>query len=169
MKQFRSPDLSLWQSAVDQVVSTSNAGNVARSANSPLAVTRPNPTQSLVTAADEVAIAAVEGQEIPEVTAGQVARGFTDTAKFCASMAFKLAKAEISGDSAEADRLRKELTTPMGPCDPRWAEVVAIYLHNRVKGGIPYRRHQALSDFVTDGRLPAKCRVALIADWGTGD
>jgi calcineurin-like phosphoesterase family protein len=171
MTQFRDPSLSLWQSAVDEVVSRSNASAIAKSANSPVAVTRPSPDQVLVSAADSIAEAVKQTGSAPDVATPQktAALSFGSTAKFCATTAFKLATAKLKGDAAEAARLEKELDATMGPCDPRWAQVVAIYLAHKATGDIPYRSYTKLSDFVIDGRLPAKCRVALLADWGTGD
>jgi predicted phosphodiesterase len=173
MKQFRRPDLSLWQSAVDQVVGQSGASGPALSVDSTVPISRPSADQSMVAAANFVAETVNETGEAPQAagTATEIAaRGFVDTVKFCSTTAFKLAMAKLTGNAVEAARLERELDATMGPCDPRWAQVVAVYLAQRAKGAhIPYRRHQQLSDFVIDGRMGAKCRVALLADWGTGD
>ena len=173
MKQFRRPDLSLWQSAVDEVVSKSTASTAARSANSPIPIARPDPGNDMVANANSVADSVVHTGTPPPVAplpADIVARGIGETAKFCSTTAFKLAAAKLMGNSAEAARLQQELTAQMGPCDPKWAQVVAVYVAKKLsQGDIPYRRHKQLGDFVIDGRLPDKCRVALLADWGTGD
>jgi predicted phosphodiesterase len=173
MKQFRTPDASLWQSAVDEVVAKSTASSVGKSAGGPVAITRPAQDQAMVGGANIVA-ESVDQTGAPPVVAplapDVVARDIGSTAKFCSTTAFKLAKAKLLGDSVEAKRLQAELTALMGPCDPKWAQVVAVYVAHKVaKQSIPYRRHANLSDFVIDDRLPDKCRVALLADWGTGD
>jgi hypothetical protein len=173
MKQFRTPDASLWQSAVDEVVAKSTASSVARSADSPAAITRPSQSDAMVSGANIVAESVDQTNTPPAVAPlppDVAARDVGQTAKFCSTTAFKLAKAKLLGNSADAARLQAELTAQMGPCDPKWAQVVAIYVaHKAALQAIPYRRHTQLSDFVIDGRLPDKCRVALLADWGTGD
>ena len=59
------------------------------------------------------------------------AAGLVDTAKFCATAAYRLAEAQvnaaITGDSSALTALHAQLDTPFGACDPKWGEVLAIY------------------------------------------
>jgi 3',5'-cyclic AMP phosphodiesterase CpdA len=57
-----------------------------------------------------------------------------------------------------------------GDCDPLYGEAVSKYVEYFIKQGetIPYIRHKNLGDFVIDGKLPPNARVALVADFGTG-
>ncbi len=58
----------------------------------------------------------------------------------------------------------------MGPCDPKWATVVATYLKNKaLNGPIPYRKFASIDDFVVPDIVGTNATVALVADWGTGD
>jgi len=96
-----------------------------------------------------------------------------DNAKFCATTAYQLAEAEIkahfTGDYSAVTALHAQLDTPFGQCDPKWGEVLAVYVASRVAAGpIPYRRYNSLQDFVITDRLPENATVVLIADWGTG-
>ena len=52
----------------------------------------------------------------------------------------------------------------------RYAEAVEQYVaFFRVRAGkVPYKVWQNPGDFVIDGQLPAKSRVAIFGDWGTG-
>jgi 3',5'-cyclic AMP phosphodiesterase CpdA len=65
------------------------------------------------------------------------------------------------------------LTDKLGTCDPRWTDTALKYyefLAAKAAGVAknPYVNYRALSDFVIDGKLPAKARVVLLGDWGTG-
>src|SRR5205814_2431673 len=158
MKQFRAPDASLWQSAVDEVVSKSSASSIAKSADSPVAITRPKQNDSMIAGGNAVADSVAETSAPPVVaplSPEVAARDIGQTAKFCSTTAFKLAMAKLMRNSAEAARLQQELTAEMGPCDPKWLQVVAVYVaHQVARQPIPYRRHQELNDFVIDGQLP---------------
>jgi predicted phosphodiesterase len=171
MVQFRDPDLSLWQSAVDQVVSKAKAQGSALDIGGHAPASRPDQGDSMVAATADLATEVDKTKQIPDaVRVTTAAEGFVDQAKFCSTTALRLAKAKLMGNSAEAARLREELTVALGPCDPKWAAVVAIYVANKAAGhDIPYRRYKQLGDFVIDGVLKENARVALIGDWGTGD
>ena len=172
IKQFRGRQASLWQSAIDEVVSSSTASTAARAVGERSAIRRPMQTDDMVVGGNFVADSVDKTNEPPQVAPippDVAARGIGETAKFCSTTAFKLAAARLMGNTAEARRLTEELTAQMGPCDPRWLQVVAVYIAHKIEGAIPYRRNTQLSDFVIDGRLPDRGRVALLADWGTGD
>jgi hypothetical protein len=83
----------------------------------------------------------------------------------CADLAYRLAATKVFGPAADVVRLQAEFD--FGTCDPFWAECIAEYVeHYRIApAAIPYR---AGIDNVLDP-VPAKCRIALFGDWGTGE
>jgi hypothetical protein len=135
---------------------------------------RPPQDHPVVAQGNEIAAMIDQGAAVPVVPPpSTTAQGLVDTAKFCATAAFRLAEAKVkahfTGDNTEVNALQAELGTPFGECDPKWAAVLATYVQHRIEATqIPYRRYTSLSDFVIDGRLPNKGTVVLIADWGTG-
>lgn len=177
MKQFRGRNASLWQSAVDQVVAKRNAASPAAGFGPGPGVThlkRPDQDDASIQTGNDIAEAIDAGAAVPVVPAPSTqAAGLVDTAKFCATAAYRLAEAQvnaaITGDSSALAALHAQLDTPFGACDPKWGEVLAIYAAARIASlNIPYRRYKNLSDFVIKDRLPAQATVALLADWGTG-
>ncbi len=177
MVQFRGRNASLWQSAVDEVVAKQSvSSSPAAGFGGPLSVShikRPPQDHPAVTEGNEIAALLNVGAGVPAVPPPSAAAGLTDTAKFCATTALRMAEAKIKAafthDQTEVNQLQSELGTPFGECDPKWGAVLATYVKNRLEAGpIPYRRYSNLSDFVIDGRLPNKGTVVLIADWGTG-
>ena len=171
MKQFRDPDLSSWQSAVDETVSKAKSHGGALDINSPAPALRPDQDDPMVAAGNSVATVFDSTGQVPDVPKPQaIAQGFVDQAKFCSTTAFRLAKARLLGNGPEAAKLAEELTVALGPCDPKWLTVVATYLGNKSSGQpIPYRNFKQIGDFVFDGLIGANARVALVGDWGTGD
>jgi predicted phosphodiesterase len=175
LKQFRSPEASLWQSAVDEVLAASNEGAspAASLETEPRQITRPDQDDPAVVQANALAQALEEGKPLPDVERPGPAAGILDSVNFCAVTALRLAKARVqaffSKDDSELKRLEEEIGAPFGSCDPKWPLVVATYVQHRIcADAIPYRRHKDIDDFVIDGRLPDKAKVALLADWGTG-
>jgi len=53
------------------------------------------------------------------------------------------------------------------PRDPKWLSVLYQRLRSRARGKAPFLQHEHAADFQFD--LPARCRVALVSDWGTGN
>ncbi len=176
LAQFRDPDLSLFQSAVDEVVARKTAAARSQAAGGPVAITRPDPGHSMVntaTAEASAAHAAIQaGTAPPPPPAAPVAAttgGLGDQVGYCASLARNYAVAKVLGHTADANRYQTLLTTKDGDCDPGWAEASLKYEEFLLsKGAIPYRVYQNMSDFVIDGKLPANARVAIVGDWGTG-
>lgn len=175
LKQFRSRELSLWQSAADQVVSKENAGAQALDLGEAPALTRPDLGDPTILQVAGLCEAIEQGHPPPEAPPEIAAAtlGIGDFLKFCSTTAFKLAEARVkailTGNDADVKKYEEELGAQFGECDPRWAQVVAVYVASRVAtGGIPYRRHSALSDFVIDDQMPPNANIALVADWGTG-
>jgi predicted phosphodiesterase len=154
LAQFRDPHLSLFQSAVDEIV--------ARKATGPDAVTRPDPDHPMAASAAVEAQSVASGQSSP-------APAVAAQGSYCASLARNYGVALLEGRTADAVRYHQELTQKMGDCDPAWADTAIKYgefLLSRKK--IPYRVHKNMDDFVIDGKLPANARVAIVGDWGTG-
>lgn len=171
---FPSALVSNWQSAVAKVASRPRLESVpAITADhlAPATVQFDDPMIAAAAAVGEVAFEVQQGKapvplEQPELAFADVAQ----SARQCAAAAFTLARAKINGDTAAASRAGAILTQ-YGQCDPRWgeciAEFVAHYTLSR-HADVPYRRWKSLDDYVL-GDLPAKCRIGIIGDWGTGD
>jgi hypothetical protein len=156
IETFRDPALSLWQSAIHEVIARkqphqarrlSSTHPVMRRANAaakPLDRSKPNPIAAfaaailhpIASAATHLALAKFRGNRLAKLTA-----------------AF----------AALVDRFR------FGPFDPLWVEALVQYeKFLAARGAIPYRSYTNLGDFVLP--LPAKdpLVIAVIADWGTG-
>lgn len=180
MTQFRGRNASLWQSAIDHVIAKRSAVSPAAAfgTHGPVHLQRPDQDDPAIRHGNELAAlldlpSPHATAAIPAVAAPAAAAAFSDTAKFCATTALRLAEAQIqaqlTGDSTQLTQLHAQLDTPFAQCDPRWGEVLAIYAASRIAcAPIPYRRYQSLSDFVITDRLPDNATVVFIADWGTG-
>ena len=176
LAQFRDPDLSLFQSAVDEVVASKTAGTQSQDIGGPATITRPDPGQSMVGMAtmeakvvDAANKSGAPAPGVPPAPVGTATEGLGDQVRYCASLARNYGVAKILGHTADANRYYDLLTEKMGTCDPCWTETAIKYAEFLAsKGQIPYRTYTNLNDFVIDGKLPANARVALVGDWGTG-
>jgi predicted phosphodiesterase len=176
LAQFRIPDLSLFQSAVDEVVARKTATAQSEAAGAPVAIARPNSGNSnMVQMANTEAHAANDAIQsgaappLPQAAPAAAATGLDAQLSYCASLARNYAVAKIEGRSIDAARYHELLTEKMGDCDPDWLETSLKYEEFLAsKGTIPYRVYKNMSDFVIDGKLPANARVAIVGDWGTG-
>ena len=170
-KQFRDPELSIWQAAVEEVAALSAAGTRVEDLGGPPAVTgRPDAPDPMTTEATSYASQVQSGAPLSEATAVHPAtEGLAQTAGFCSLTALKLAKAKILGNQADEQRYKDELSK-FSDCDPRYAEAAAKYAEYFVAQGkqIPYIVYKNLGDFVIDGKLPAVASAAVVGDWGTG-
>ena len=172
MRQFRDPGLSLWQSAVDEVIAKRKGGAQSEAAGAPRVISqRPDSGDMMMREAMAYCNAADSGQPLPEATAvGPAAtEGLVHTAGFCSLVALKLAKATITGNKAEIQRYKDEMGK-FSDCDPGYAEAAATYAAYFVAQNkdIPYRVYKNIGDFVIDGKLPESATIAVIGDWGTG-
>jgi predicted phosphodiesterase len=175
IRQCRDPKLSLWQSAVDEVVAKRKAAAVAQALGGPPVIRRPDTDDSMVHAVTAHCAAAESGIPVPSAPpAGRVVtEGLADVALYCSNVALQLAealgKALLGRNPAEIARRRAQLGQ-FTDCDPRYAEAVEKYTEYFVlqQREIPYIRHMNLGDFVITNNLPANATVALVADWGTG-
>jgi hypothetical protein len=156
-QSFRHRFVSLYQSAVDEVVrSTSVLVGLA---------SRPGLDHSLIDVASRVALLKAQGtKELPDKPPAKVDK----TVWTCAKMTFELMEARAFGDSAKEARIRNDFS--FNVCDPRWIETIENYAKYFGPDGtgaeIPYVRAAQ----VGPKTLPLKpgATVALIADWGTG-
>jgi predicted phosphodiesterase len=168
LAQFRDPALSLFQSAVDEVVARKTAAAQGQTTGGPVAVTRPDPSHSMVTMATAEASAANAAAQ-SGTPAPVASGGFGSQLSYCASLARNYALAKVLGHADDANRFQALLTTKDGGCDPGWAEASLKYEEFLLsKGTIPYRVYKNMNDFVIDGKLPANSRIAIVGDWGTG-
>lgn len=89
----------------------------------------------------------------------------------CAKAALNLAIAKFQHDDEAVAATQQQLAR-YGTCDPRWAECITEFVSHYAltkHGNVPYRRWQRPDDFVITDQLPAKCRIGILGDWGTGD
>ena len=153
IKTFRSPIISIWQSAIHKTISQRSSVTPAQLQ---LSSTQPEMTQ-FASSIDALS----NGEEIPQTDSTGSVIGD------CAKLAAEYVWAEITRNKLKASELEDELR--FGTCDPLWSTALAIYLAWKASfSAIPYVRYSSLSDFVVP--LPDKpdLIVAIIADWGTG-
>ena len=169
-RTFRDLKLSLWQSAVEEVVaeSTPVAAVRGRGPSRPTSVTDEAVRGSvMVRSANALAAALDEGHALsePSLAAARGERGAVATAVTCSKLALQLAWAKATGDTQAVHKLQEELT--FSSCDALWAKCVERYLlyFQKNKGSIPYRSG---GDYVLDVAVPNNAVVAIFGDWGTG-
>jgi predicted phosphodiesterase len=174
VKPFPHPDLSMWQSAVDQVVAKSkNVSSTLDFGSRPAAVQRPDTSDSMVAAAVTVGSNLEKGVSVAQEAAGnqgpKATEGVGDWAKYCSSIWWEIAKAKARGD-AQAEANWHAQLGPFSTCDERYAEAAEQYVKFfKVKEGkVPYKRWQNVGDFIVDYKVPQKARIAILGDWGTG-
>ncbi len=157
---FRNQAISLWQSAINEVLAQQREAQ-------PRVLGEEEPTPASDTPIMLQTVAAAEailsGQPVPRDVLGLPIED-------CAQLYLNLILAEAKGDTQQAEHLRGEIR--FSTCDPLWAEVLVEYEKFRIfgSGQIPYQRYQDISDFIID--LPdsreGTLTIGLIADWGTG-
>ncbi len=171
MKQFHDPELSIWQSAMDETIARQAAGaNIQALGGPPVIGERPDLSDPRMREATAHCEAIDRGTPLSDIATGPVAtEGLLQTLGYCSLTALKLAKAMLLGNQADIDQYAGDLKR-FGGCDPLYAIAAAKYAEYFVAQGkeIPYRMYGQLGDFVIDGRLPARARLALVGDWGTG-
>ncbi|MGH9452528.1 MAG: metallophosphoesterase [Terriglobia bacterium] len=170
-KQFHDPELSIWQSAVEEVAAQSTTGTQVEDIGGPRIITgRPDIPDPMTAEAASYCTQIESGAPLVDATAVHPeTEGLAQTAGFCSLTALKLAKAKILGNHADEQRYKNELAK-FGDCDPRYSEAAAKYAEYFVAQGkqIPYIVYKNLTDFVIDGKLPPQATVAVVGDWGTG-
>ncbi|HLK63344.1 MAG TPA: metallophosphoesterase [Bryobacteraceae bacterium] len=171
--QIHHPDFSLWQSAIDQVVAKHKSAQTQDFGIHKAAAQRPDTSDSMVGAAATAAINLEQGvslaQEAASAGGPKATEGVGEGAKYCASIWWEIAKARVAGDAALEQAWKARLGS-FTSCDPRYADAVEQYVaFYKVKGDkAPYKVWTKLDDFIVDWQLPAKSRVVILGDWGTG-
>jgi predicted phosphodiesterase len=156
--QLHHPDFSLWQAAVEQTVAKAGAA---------VEEVRGDVVHTMVQATNAVASSLKNGvSPAHEAQAGGV--NDSNPAKYCSSIWWEIAKAQVAGDLQAEQNWRNQLGQ-FTTCDPRYAQAVQEYVQFKLKGGkTPYKVWKNPSDFIVDWKLPAQARIAIIGDWGTG-
>lgn len=154
---FSDPKLSCWQAAVASVAHGSDFGPASLAAGIPLR-----------DMGHEMVGAAAVAADVQASTPGQGPSVLEGVAK-CASMALEIGLAQANGDMLRVAELRAAFEQ-YGSCDLRWIECVQEFnrFYHAAKTNKAYKRWEHLSDFVEDS-LPARCRIGVIGDWGTGE
>lgn len=169
IRQFHQPKLSIWQSAVDEAVAQRGASEAPAAAHLARDVEprrRPDVSHPAVREAAAFCASETDSDGLVAPAAG----GISDTVCFCSRAALKLAESKILCDDAACQRYEDDLAR-FGECDPLYADAAVKYAEYFIAQckAIPYRVYKSLDDFVVDGRLPTKARVAILGDWGTGE
>lgn len=189
---FRSPLLSLWQSAVAEVLRRNGAAteddvlghHVMRAATqsaadfhalasgdavpAPAAVTAraaaPGASEPLARGLDPFAVPGHLMGNLENAVAAHLT-GVGDDARACAGLYLRLA---LTVDPVARARIEQQILD-YGTCDPRWSEVIVEYLWNvRLRHQpVPYVPPQGPDDAVLDA-LPDRVTIGFLADWGTG-
>jgi hypothetical protein len=158
---FRSPVISLWQSAINEVLAQQRESQPQVLGEEEAVPSSDAPIMLQTVAAAE---AILSGQPVPPAVLGLPIED-------CAQLYLQRILAQARGDTQRVAQLKSEID--FSTCDPLWAKVFAEYEKFRLfgSGQIPYRRYHTMNDFVMP--LPKKKKtkqvtIALIADWGTG-
>jgi|SRR5579872_2376290 len=175
LHHFPSALVSNWQSAVAKVASRARLDPAIPIAAAHLAAVPVDFNDTMIAAANAVGQAVFDDQRskiavpLAQAAVAAGAAGVTDRAKQCAAAAYELAKAKIEGDADAAEKA-SEMLVQFGDCDPRWGECIAEFVAHYTltrHADVPYRRWKSPDDFVLSD-LPARCRIGIIGDWGTG-
>ena len=174
IKPVRDPDLSLWQSAVDEVVAKSTSSSHTQSIGETPVIQRPDTSDPMVQGAaiDAEAVEAGTPLSPPAVAGPLAAEGVGSLIQYCSTVARQIAMAKLSGDTAKAAALSLQFAKYQ-QCDARWVEVEEKYAEFQAavklaNAKVPYIVYNSIDDFVIDGKLPANATVAIVGDWGTG-
>lgn len=172
MKQFHDPKLSIWQSAIDEVVARRELTSQPPTAPAvPALIDRPDPAHPMVQDSVNYCTATNAGKPTMQLAAAAAPElPLLSTLGYCSLTALRLAKAIILKNEQDEERYRNELCK-FGDCDACYVEAAEKYAEYFFAQGkaIPYRAYKSLNDFVLDDKLPENSRVAILGDWGTGE
>jgi Calcineurin-like phosphoesterase len=169
--QFRDPNVSLWQSAMDSTIhqaaatwvprpdlaAVSTEGMILREvASHCAAVVEKVPLSGLLIHSPAFA----EFLHLPRPATVH------ETVSYCSMLWKQIAEAKLRGDAAEVAKLERE--TNFGSCDPRYAQAVEKYIEyfKLRRQPIPYISPRG-GDFAVEP-IADKCKIVLVGDWGTG-
>src|SRR3954452_22758255 len=107
---FRSPAVSLWQSAIDEVLARSRANQPQVLGDEPPLPSSQAPIMLQAVAAAE---AILKGEPVPPAVLGVPIED-------CAQLYLKLILAQAQGDQQQVAKLKDEID--FSTCDPLWAE-----------------------------------------------
>jgi len=159
LTQLHHPDFSLWQSAVEQTVA--KAGAVVEELRGEAAH---DMVQATSTVAADLKIGVSPAHQAQAGGAND-SEGF---AKYCSSIWWEIAKAQVEGNQQAEQDWRDQLGQ-FTTCDPRYAQAAEQYVAFKLDcGKIPYKVWKNLSDFIVDWKVPAQARIVILGDWGTG-
>jgi hypothetical protein len=179
LKQFHDPQLSLWQSAVDEVAAKRGGAGQAQGVGMSIGAAlgaRPDISDPMVLDAAQYCGAIFALPEPTSMPAGVVvpagpivAEGVGSFLSHCSKAALLLAKARILGDQDAIARYEGDLAK-FGDCDPGYSEAAAQFAAYYKAAGKqpPYVVYKDVGDFVYTDKLPVKAKVAVVGDWGTG-
>jgi predicted phosphodiesterase len=177
IRQTRNKNLSLWQSAMDEVVARTTSGGAAAFGEAPAVGVRPDTDDPAIAAVTNFALEHENEQNLPPPPPAPppevVAAGVGESVLYCSGLALKLAGGLIArivtGNRPDMNRYKDELRAKFGSCDVKYAEAVIRYAEFVAGGGkIPYRRHTQMSDFVINDKLSNNALIGVVGDWGTG-
>ena len=171
---IRDPDLSLWQSAVDEVVASHTGNTQVLSEGEAPVIRRPDAADPMVQGAFIDVHAESKGKPItlPATLGAGATESVEGFAQVCSNAARQLAMAKINGDAAQIAASEAQFSQYQ-KCDAKWLEVAEKYAQFQIaaKFGakIPYAVWQNIDDFVIDGKLGPDATIAILGDWGTGE
>lgn len=174
-KTFRDPALSLWQSAVDQVIAEKTESTQSLAVGEKLVIERPDASESMVAGVLSDLQAEANGQPLtppPPSTEAKATEGLGTFVQYYSNLARKIAIAKLEGDTATATACEAQFAKYQ-QCDASWTEVELKYISFLAKAKLanqqlPYKNYQSLDDYVIDGKLPENATVGIVGDWGTG-
>ncbi len=157
--QLHHPDFSLWQSAVEQTVADIK-GSVDE--------LRGDSVHAMIEATNAVASNLKIGVSPAHEAQAGAANDSGGWAKYCSSIWWEIAKAQVEGNLQAEQNWRNQLGQ-FTTCDVRYAQAAEQYVAFQLnKERIPYKVWHNLSDFIVDWKVPAQARIAIVGDWGTG-
>ena len=165
IEHFPDAAVSVFQSALASIDMRQRSGDVAGAVPAPVDHAAPAMVATARAATTLAGASAAASGDVPQAGA------LGSTLDRCAHAYLGLALAQADGDAAAIAAAEAALP-PFGTCDPRWAETLRAFLLHFPFGrwdALPYRKWQALGDFVLPDMIPTDARVALISDWGTGE
>jgi predicted phosphodiesterase len=159
LTQLHHPDFSLWQSAVEQTVAKA-AGVVDE--------VRGETAHAMIQATSTVASDLKAGVSPAHQAQAGNANDSENFAKYCSSIWWEIAKAQVEGDRQAEQNWRAQLGQ-FTSCDVRYAQAADQYVAFKLnQGKIPYKVWQNLNDFIIDWKVPPQARIVIVGDWGTG-
>jgi hypothetical protein len=171
IRTYRDPILSLWQSAVQDVITRRRAENAATAVAAHAVASGPSVAteEQLMAPASIIGEPLSKGQPLPETITSlppaAVAEtvGGLSTVKDCAEAAAKFLLAEMRDDKKSADIYRGILND--APCNlAGWSECVTTYEAYKLFLQQPqYRPNQNIIV-----PIPNQVTIAIVGDWGTG-